>query len=188
MKNQILKPQVTTSKGGAGGIVRENPLMYISVNGGRYIVQGGAVMFEDGTVVEDPPGAFWTEYAKVSPELQESVNLNALTRKPFGGAVAGKVGVARAARQSADETAAEAERQAVEDRDAAAKQARIDAEARAAKAEAIRAAEDKAADDRRKATEASLAKLEADGEAEAKAAAEKEAAKKPFSLPPKKQS
>lgn len=179
MKNQILKPYVTGGRGpNVGVITQQNPLMNITVNGGRYVVQGGFVMYEDGTVVENPPGAFWTEYAKVSLEVQKSVNLNAETRKPFPETA--KIEAAAKARLAADAATVEAEKEADAARKASVEQARKDAEERSAKAAELKAAKDKTAHDADVAEEKELARLDEEAEKAAKAAADKEARKGGF--------
>lgn len=178
MKREILKPQVTFSRGNVGGILKQNPIVNIGVGSSHYIVQGGFVMYEDGTIVEDPPAAFWTEFAKCSPEIQEMVGLSALTRKPFPLADE-KATRRKELEQSTNEELTAKEKAENEARDKAAKEASD----RAAKAaEELAVIEAKTLEDQAKLDSDKESARQALEEREAKAAADaaaKEAASKP---------
>lgn len=85
VKAKIQKPHITSDKGGVSRIVKENPLLRMSSKDqGTILVQGGQVMFENGTIIEKPPQWFIDAYSALSEAQQEAYGVDAddLTSPP----------------------------------------------------------------------------------------------------------
>lgn len=82
-KAVIKKPHIVSDKGGQSRVVQENPLVRVSSKDqGLFIVQGGKVMLEDGTIVTQPPQWFIEAYAAMNEEIHDQVGLDPDDLKP----------------------------------------------------------------------------------------------------------